>query len=135
VIRYLADTNILGYFARHSPGPLQQRMLTAMLKQEVAISAITRAETRYELALLKANDKRRASVNLLLQEYPALPWTAAAADRYGDIAAHLQQSRQVIGEMDTLIAAHALAEGLILVTHNTRHFERIPGLKLEDWMV
>ena len=135
MIRYLADTNILGYFARHSPGPLQQRMLTAMLKQEVAISAITRAETRYELALLKANDKRRASVNLLLQEYPALPWTAAAADRYGDIAAHLQQSRQVIGEMDTLIAAHALAEGLILVTHNTRHFERIPGLKLEDWMV
>jgi len=135
VIRYLADTNILGYFARHSPGPLQQRMLSAMLKQEVAISAITRAETRYELALLKANDKRRASVNLLLQEYPALPWTAAAADRYGDIAAHLQQSRQVIGEMDTLIAAHALAEGLILVTHNTRHFERIPGLKLEDWMV
>jgi len=135
VIRYLADTNILGYFARHSPGPLQQRMLTAMLKQEVAISAITRAETRYGLALLKANDKRRASVNLLLREYPALPWTTDAADRYGDIAAHLQQSRQVIGEMDTLIAAHALAEGLILVTHNTRHFERIPGLKLEDWMV
>ena len=135
MIRYLADTNILGYFARHSPGPLQQRMLSAMLKQEVAISAITRAETRYGLALLKANDKRRASVNLLLQEYPALPWTTDAADRYGDIAAHLQQSRQVIGEMDTLIAAHALAEGLILVTHNTRHFERIPGLKLEDWMV
>jgi len=135
VIRYLADTNILGYFARHSPGPLQQRMLSAMLKQEVAISAITRAETRYGLALLKANDKRRASVNLLLREYPALPWTTDAADRYGDIAAHLQQSRQVIGEMDTLIAAHALAEGLILVTHNTRHFERIPGLKLEDWMV
>ena len=135
MIRYLADTNILGYFARHSPGPLQQRMLSAMLKQEVAISAITRAETRYGLALLKANDKRRASVNLLLREYPALPWTTDAADRYGDIAAHLQQSRQVIGEMDTLIAAHALAEGLILVTHNTRHFERIPGLKLEDWMV
>lgn len=135
MIRYLADTNILGYFARHSPGPLQQRMLTAMLKQEVAISAITRAETRYGLALLKANDKRRASVNLLLREYPALPWTTDAADRYGDIAAYLQQSRQVIGEMDTLIAAHALAEGLILVTHNTRHFERIPSLKLEDWMV
>lgn len=135
MIRYLADTNILGYFARHSPGPLQQRMLTAMLRQEVAISVITRAETRYGLALLNANDKRRASVGLLLQAYPALPWTADAADQYGDIAAHLQQSGQVIGEMDTLIAAHALAEGLTLVTHNTRHFERIPGLKLEDWMV
>jgi tRNA(fMet)-specific endonuclease VapC len=135
VILYLADTNILGYLARHSPGPLQQRMLTAMLKQEVAISVITRAETRYRLALLSANDKRRASVSLLLQEYPALPWTADAADRYGEIAAHLQQTGQVIGQMDTLIAAHALAEGLILVTHNTRHFERIPGLTLEDWLV
>ena len=110
-------------------------MLTAMLAQEVAISVITRAETRYGLALLNANDKRRASVGLLLQEYPALPWTADAADRYGEIAAHLQQTGQVIGEMDTLIAAHALAEDLILVTHNTRHFERITGLKLEDWMV
>ena len=135
MIRYLADTNILGYFARHSPGPLQQRMLAAMLKQEVAISVITRAETRYGLALLNANDKRRAAVGLLLQEYPALPWTSAAADQYGDMAAHLQQSGQAIGAMDTLIAAHALAEGLTLVTHNTRHFERIPGLKLEDWMV
>ncbi|MEO6319091.1 MAG: type II toxin-antitoxin system VapC family toxin [Polaromonas sp.] len=135
MIRYLADTNILGYFARHTPGPLQQRMLTAMLKQEIAISVITRAETRYGLALLNANDKRRASVGLLLQEYPALPWTADAADQYGDIAAHLQQTGQVIGEMDTLIAAHALAEDLTLVTHNMRHFERIPGLRLEDWMV
>ena len=134
MIRYLADTNILGYFARHSPGPLHQRMMTAMLKQEVVISVITRAETRYGLALLNATDKRRAPVSLLLQEYPALPWTVDAADQYGDIAAHLQQTGQVIGEMDTLIAAHALAEDLILVTHNTRHFERIPGLKLEDWM-
>ena len=74
-------------------------------------------------------------MGLLLQEYPALPWTADAADQYGEIAANLQQNGQVIGVMDTLIAAHALAEGLILVTHNTRPFERIPGLKLEDWMV
>jgi tRNA(fMet)-specific endonuclease VapC len=56
-----------------------------------------------------------------------------AADRYGEIAARLQQTGQPIGVMDTLIAAHALVTDLILVTHNTRHFERIPGLKLEDW--
>ena len=135
MIRYLADTNILGYLARNTPGPLQQRMLRAMQEQEIAISVITRAETRYGLGLLNANDKRRVSVSLLLQAYPALAWTADAADLYGEIATHLQQTGQTIGAMDTMIAAHALAENLILVTHNTRHFERVPGLKLEDWVV
>lgn len=135
MIRYLADTNILGYFARRTHAPLHARMQKALAGQEIAISVITRAETRFGLALLNANDKRRASIGLLLTELPALPWTADAADIYGDIAARLQQTGQPIGQMDTMIAAHALAEDLILVTHNTRHFEKVPGLKLEDWTV
>lgn len=134
MICYLADTNILGYFARAVQGPLQQRMLTAMERQEVAISVITRAETRYGLGLLNSSDKRRHSIGMLLEEYPALPWTADAADRYGEVASHLQLTGKTIGVMDTQIAAHALAENLILVTHNTRHFERVPGLRIEDWM-
>lgn len=135
MIKYLADTNILGYFARNSSAALQKRMLVALKNQEVAISAITRAETRFGLALLAAGDKRRRTVDLLLNEFPVLPWTGEAADRYGEVAAHLQQTGQPIGEMDTQIAAHALVLGLFLVTHNTRHFKRVPGLKLEDWMV
>jgi len=134
VIKYLVDTNILGYFARNSSAVLQKRMWAALQKQEIAISAITRAETRFGLALLQADDKRRRTMDLLLNELPVLPWTLEAADRYGDIAAHLQQSGQPIGQMDTQIAAHALALGLPLVTHNTRHFQRVPGLKLKDWM-
>ncbi len=135
MIRYLADTNILGYVARNAQGPLQGRMLKAMQNQEVAISAITRAETRYGLALLNPDDKRRNAISLLLQEYPVMPWTTQSADTYGEIAARLQLTGKTIGVMDTHIAAHALAENLILVTHNTRHFERVAGLKIEDWMV
>jgi len=134
VIKYLVDTNILGYFARNSSATLQKHMLAALEKQEVAISAITRAETRFGLALLQADDKRRRTIDLLLNEIPVLPWALEVADRYGEIAAHLQQTGQPIGEMDTQIAAHALVLGLPLVTHNTRHFERVSGLKLEDWM-
>jgi tRNA(fMet)-specific endonuclease VapC len=134
VIRYLADTNILGYFARNAQVSLQQRMLKATREQEVAISVITRAETQYGLGLLNANDKRRNIIGSLLEEYPVLPWSADAADRYGEIGSHLQLVGKTIGIMDTQIAAHALAENLILVTHNTRHFERVPGLKVEDWM-
>jgi tRNA(fMet)-specific endonuclease VapC len=135
LIKYLADTNILGYFARNSSDALQKRMLTALKKQEIAISAITLAETRFGLALLQPDDKRRRTVDLLLNEFPVLPWTGEAADRYGEIAAHLQQTGQPIGVMDTQIAAHALMLGLPLVTHNTRHFKRVSGLKIEDWMV
>ena len=135
MIKYLVDTNILGYFARNSSATLQKRMLTALKKQEVAISAITRAETRFGLALMQADDKRRRTIDLLLNEFSVLPWTLEAADRYGEIAAHLQQTGQPIGEMDTQIAAHALALGQPLVTHNTRPFKRVAGLKLEDWMI
>jgi tRNA(fMet)-specific endonuclease VapC len=109
-------------------------MLTALKKQEIAISAITCTETRFGQALLQAEDKRRGSIDLLLHELPVLPWTLEASDRYGKIAAHLQQAGQPIGDMDTQIAAHALALGLPLVTHSTRYFKRVLGLKLEDWM-
>ncbi len=109
-------------------------MLAGLKKQELAISAITRAETQFGVALLQADDKRRRTIDLLLNEFPVLPWTAEAADRYGEIAARLQHSGQPIGHMDTQIAAHALVLDLPLVTHNTRHFKRVPGLKLEDWM-
>lgn len=134
MIRYLADTNILGYFTRGSSPALHQRMGLALQANEVAISAITRAEIRFGQRLLNANDKRQGSIDLLLNQIITLAWPPEAADLYGEIAAQLRKTGQPIGEMDTLIAAHARVADLILVTHNTRHFERIPGLKLEDWM-
>ena len=133
MIRYLADTNILGYLARRSSAPLQSRMRAAMEANEVAISVVTRAETRFGQRLLNPDDRRHTIIDVLLQEMPVLMWTPDAADRYGDLAAALQRKGQPIGTMDTIIAAHALAEGLILVTHNIRDFKRVPGLVIEDW--
>jgi predicted nucleic acid-binding protein len=133
--RYLLDTNTVSYFVKGQYPLLRPRMAQAMGAQEVAISAITRAEIRYGQALMAANDKRHQRIELLLEQLPALPWTAEAADRYGTVRAMFKRQGTPIGEMDTQIAAHALAEGLILVTHNTRHFENVPGLKFEDWVV
>ena len=135
MIRYLADTNILGYLTRRSSAPLQSRMRAAMEAHEVAISVVTRAETRFGQRLLNPDDRRHATIDALLQEMPVLMWTSDAADRYGDLAATLQRKGQPIGTMDTMIAAHALAESLILVTHNIRDFKRVPGLVIEDWAV
>ena len=76
---------------------------------------------------MAADDKRRRRIDLLLNQLPALPWTETAADLHGPLKARRKQQGTPIGELDTKIAAHALAEGLTLVTHNTHHFERIPA--------
>lgn len=133
-MRYLLDTNTLSYFIKGVSPALMRSMAKAMQAKTIATSAICRAEMRYGQALMAACDKRHVPIDLLLLELPVLPWTAAAADCYGEIRAILKRQGTPIGEMDTLIAAHAVAEKLILVTHNTRHFENIQHLKLEDWM-
>lgn len=134
MIRYLADTNVIGYFTRQQHPKFQAQFERALRANELAISVITRAETRYGQALLNANDKRQATIDLLLEATPTLLWTPQAADLYGTINANLRKIGQPIGDLDVMIAAHALAENLILVTHNIKHFERIEGLKMEDWM-
>ncbi len=134
MIRYLLDTNIVSYFVKGVSASLVQRMQVGLDAQNIAISAITRAELRYGLEMMDKFDKRRKRVDLLLKELSALPWSVEAADEFGRIRAYLRRNGTPAGEFDTQIAAHALAEKLILVTHNTRHFEHIPRLKLEDWM-
>ena len=135
MIEYLLDTNILSYFIRGRHADLHSRVAEAIEREKACVSVIVRAEMRLGQSGMPANDKRRHAIDLLLDQLPALPWTAAAADAYGPLKAQLQSTGRPIGELDTQIAAQALAEGLILVTHNTRHFDRIAGLKLEDWIV
>lgn len=135
MIRYLLDTNIVSYFIKGINDGLIERMALGFNAQNIAISAVTRAELRFGMEMMDAKDRRRARITLLLDDLPALPWTADAADLFGVIKAKLQREGTPIGDFDTQIGAHALAEDLILVTHNTRHFERIVGLKLEDWVV
>ena len=132
--RYLLDTNIVSYFIRGFDAALVNRVTQVLKAQSAAISVITRAELRFGQAGLIAADKRKRAIDLVLTQLTVLSWTSAAADIYGPLKDALKRQGTPIGDMDTLIAAHALAENLILVTHNTRHFERIPGLKLEDWM-
>ena len=133
MIRHLLDTNILSYFTRGHHPALMLRMATAMQAQTIAKSAMCRAEIRYGQALMTASDKRHKPINLMLLELPALAWTAEAADRYGEIRAQLRQQGAPCGEMNTMIAAHALVNKLTLVTHSTGRFEQIDKLLLEDW--
>lgn len=135
MIRFLLDTNIVSYFVKGVSEGLVRRMQIGLEQQDIAMSAVTRAELRYGMALMDAGDKRRRRIELLLKELPTLPWSIKAADEFGRIKAHLKRGGTPVGDLDVQIAVHALTENLILVTHNTRHFDKVPGLKLEDWMV
>ena len=134
MMHYLLDTNIISYFIKGINASLVQRMQAGVDAQDIAISVITRAELRYGVEMMNKFDKRRKRIDLLLEELPAIPWSIKAADEFGRIRAHLHRQGTPNGDLDTQIAAHALAEKLILVTHNTRHFENVPNLKLEDWV-
>ena len=133
-LRYLLDTNIASYYLRRSSAALEERVNQGLLQQTMALSVLTRAELRYGQAGMAADDRRRSLIDQFLMQLPTLAWTHQAADRYGTLKDLHRRGGTPIGELDTQIAAHALAEGLTLVTHNTRHFDAVPGLQLEDWM-
>lgn len=134
MIAYLVDTDIASYFLKRMFPPLQVRMRAAMVAWKVAISVITRAELRYGQCLMEAGDKRSRLVDAFLEEIPAFDWTPAAADQSARLTATQKRNGQPIGILDTQIAAHALAESLVLVTNNERHHGRIPGLVMENWI-
>ena len=134
-LKFLLDTNIASYYLRRSSAGLEERVNQGLLRQTVAISVLTRAELRFGQAGMATDDSRRSLIDHFLLQLPNLPWTQQAADRYGVLKDAHRRAGTPIGELDTQIAAHALAEGLTLVTHNTRHFDQVPGLLVEDWMV
>lgn len=132
--RFMLDTNTLSYFIRGLHAPLVERVRQGLLAQSVVISAITHAEIRFGQHRMDAADKRRPRIDEVLADIHTLPWDQRAAQQYGLLKSRLYAGGRPIGELDTQIAAHALAKGLVLVTHNTRHFVGIDGLALQDWL-
>ena len=129
---YLLDTNILSDLIRNPFGPVAQRIEVVGAKA-VCTSIIVAAELRYGCAK-KGSPRLQARVEDILATIPVLPLEVPADADYGRQRAQLEASGQPIGGNDLLIAAHALALGLTLVTHNTREFSRIVGLQVEDWL-
>jgi tRNA(fMet)-specific endonuclease VapC len=130
--RSMLDTDIASYVLKRSNAAVVKRLrMTPM--DEVCISAITRAELLYGVAVSPRQERDRAAVDAFLQHVDTLNFDEQAADHYGEIRAHLKLSGQLIGANDLLIAAHARSLDLTLVTNNTAEFARVPGLSLENW--
>lgn len=133
---YLLDTNIVSYFLRGASPALNQRILDSR-PEVLAISIISAGELRYGLSQLRPS--RRAAqlahqLDALLTAVSVLALPPEAAQHYGTARSQLEAAGTPIGGNDLWIAAHALSQDLTLVTNNTREFERVPGLRVENWI-
>lgn len=130
---HLLDTDTASFVIK-ARSPAIVARLAAIPLDRVAVSAITRAELVYGLKKLPPTHRLHVGVHQFLKIVRVLAWDAAAADYYADIRHQLTRTGQPIGEMDMMIAAHALAIDAVLVSNNTRHFERIEApLMLVNW--
>ena len=131
--RYLLDTNICIYIKRQKPGEVLARF-QKLKPGDAAISVITWGELLYGAE--KSQQRKKALQ--LLEEFktlvPVLPIPENAGKTYGAIRASLEAQGNPIGNNDLWIAAHAKTAALTIVTNNEREFQRIPGLKVQNWV-
>lgn len=129
---WMLDTNALSELIRDPRGPVMQR-LTDVAPDVVCTSIVVACELRFG-AQRKGSALLTERVNALLDAMVVLPFDEPADAHYADIRATLERAGTPIGSHDMLIAAHARSRALTLVTHNLREFQRVPGLKVEDWL-
>jgi tRNA(fMet)-specific endonuclease VapC len=127
---YLLDTDTVSDALR-GEGDVAAR-LRSCRPSEVALSAITLAELRYG-ADRKKSRRLHALIDTFAGAVEVVPFDERAARAFGRVGGALAESGTPIGEMDVLIAAHALALARTLVTNNVRHFGRVAGLAVENW--
>ena len=133
---YMLDTNICSFIMREQPETVLKRLEQTVLRNHrIVVSAITYAEMRFGAIGKKSSPRHAQLADAFCARLDAiLPWDRAAVDATTEVKATLMAAGTPIGNNDTAIAGHAIAAGAILVTNNTREFERVPCLKLEDWV-
>nr|WP_300838877.1 type II toxin-antitoxin system VapC family toxin [uncultured Acetatifactor sp.] len=131
-MKYMLDTNICIYTIKHKPDTVIQNFLLHD-PEEMCISAVTYAELMHGVEKSRAADKNRIALALFLSPLTILDFSVCAAEEYGKIREELERRGTPIGPMDLLIAGHARAERLVLVTNNTKEFLRVEGLAAENW--
>ena len=132
-MRYLLDTNICVYALKNRPPSVLER-LREVGQEAVAVSVITVLELRQGAEKSQEAARAHQRLDAFLGPMPVLSFDTDAAVVGARIRAHLERAGTPIGDLDSLIAAQALAKNLVLVTNNLREFERVPGLRTENWV-
>ena len=128
----MLDTNVCIDYLKGNSNNIRDRIISAP-DDTLCISAITFSELMFGVENSSNREKNLVALNFFLLKIDIVPYDDQAAAAYGEIRKQLKQKGNLIGGMDMLIAAHARASDSVLVTHNTREFNRVQGLRIEDW--
>lgn len=130
----MLDTNICIYATKPLKYPHLIEAITAKKPSQIFLSSIVLAELYYGAYKSARVQQNLEAVALFIRNFTVRPFGEQAAQHYGDLRAELALKGQSIGPYDTQIAAHALAEDAVLVSHNVKEFRRVPHLMVEDWL-
>jgi tRNA(fMet)-specific endonuclease VapC len=133
-VKYLLDTNTCIRYLKGASQRLHER-IEEIPDDDMLVCSVVKAELFFGAEKSQTVQKTRAQQTLFLSRFNSLPFDDATAHVYGRIRAQLEKRGTPVGPNDLMIAAIALANDLILITHNTSEFSRIDGLKIEDWEI
>jgi tRNA(fMet)-specific endonuclease VapC len=132
-VSYLLDTNICIYIINVRPVHVLERFRQESIG-DIGISSITAAELAFGV-IKSGSKKNRRALEMFFAPLELFPFDASAIWHYGEIRTELETKGTPIGSLDTMIAAHAKALNAVLVTNNTKEFNRVKGLTIENWAV
>jgi len=130
---YMLDTNICSYIIREKPLYIKDKLKKVELEHKIALSSIVVSELYYG-AKKKNSSKLSKIVSNFIDNFLIYDFDKSSAIEYSKIRSSLESTGNIIGSNDLYIASHALSLDAILVTNNTREFQRVQHLKLEDWV-
>jgi len=130
---YMLDTDTVSYLVRGKSPELDER-IASVPPGLLSISAVTRGELLYGLMLKDGAHRLAQLAEQFLSRVRCLAWDESAATHFAAVAATLHKAGTPIGSMDAMIAGHAIAAGAVFVTNNGRHFSRVAGLSIENWV-
>jgi tRNA(fMet)-specific endonuclease VapC len=133
-MKYTLDTNTCIRYINGRAPQIRQKLPTIPVN-DIVVCSIVRAELAYGAAKSQTPEVSAAKQAYFLKPYATLPFDDAAAQIFGRIRTELERAGTPIGPYDMQIAAIAIVHELIVVTHNTREFGRVRGLRIEDWEV
>ncbi|NNJ93087.1 MAG: tRNA(fMet)-specific endonuclease VapC [Gammaproteobacteria bacterium] len=132
MLKYMLDTNIVIYTIKNRPEAVRKAF--NQHEGQMCISSITWGELVFGAERSSQPERNLADIEAMAARLDVLSFDSPAATHFGQLRSELYNNGQPIGPYDMMIAGHARATGLTLVTNNLSEFERVPGLRVENWL-